>query len=93
MRATRAVRAAAAELRDAPIVVDARDGIGVTGPPVLAAAVARALAVRLAARLSPADAALAAPAGEAWVELLPHAVAVGRARPLRLDARATTSPS
>jgi S-DNA-T family DNA segregation ATPase FtsK/SpoIIIE len=79
VRAVRAVRSAAAELHEAPIVVDARDGIGVTGPPVLAACVARALAVRLAARLSPADAGLAAPAGEVWVEQLPHEVTVGAA--------------
>ncbi len=72
--AARALRVAAAVLRDAPIVVDARDGIGVTGPPVLAAAVARGLAVRLAARLSPSEAVLEAPPGEAWAEQLPHAV-------------------
>ncbi len=77
VRAVRAVRVAAAELPDAPVVVDARDGVGVIGPPVLAAAVARGLAVRVAARLSPAHAALAAPAGESWAQHLPHAVDAG----------------
>ncbi len=75
----RAVREAAAELRDAPIVVDARAGVGVIGPPVLSAAIARALALRVAARLSPVDAMLAAPPGEPWTEHLPHAVVTGDA--------------
>ncbi|MEO5921298.1 MAG: FtsK/SpoIIIE domain-containing protein [Pseudolysinimonas sp.] len=79
VRAVARVREAAATLRDAPILVDAREGIGITGPPVLAAAVARALAVQLASRLSPADVAVSAPASETWAEHLPHTVGAGEA--------------
>lgn len=71
------VRSSAAELRDAPIVVDARSTIGVVGPPVLAAAVARAIALRIAALLSPVGARLSAPPGETWSGALPHAVDEG----------------
>ncbi len=75
----------AAELRDAPIVVDARDGIGIIGPPALAAAVARDLAVQLAARLSPSEAALEAPAGRSWARDLPHTVTEGAGARYRLE--------
>lgn len=61
----------------APLIADARAGIGVTGPHPLAAAVARALAVELAARLSPAIATLSSPSDEAWVTGLPHATEAG----------------
>lgn len=71
------VRSAAAELRDASLVADAREGIGIVGPPILAAAVARAVAVGVAGRLSPVDAVLTAPPDEAWAEHLPHAVVRG----------------
>jgi S-DNA-T family DNA segregation ATPase FtsK/SpoIIIE len=72
-----AVRSAAAGLPDAPVLVDARDGIGIVGPPVLAAAVARTMALGVLARLSPVDAVLTAPRGEPWTEHLPHAVVTG----------------
>lgn len=77
--ATLAIRSAAGELCDAPIVVDAREGIGIVGPPVVASAVARQLALRLAARFSPVDARLSAPEGESWTRDLPHAVTAGTA--------------
>ena len=67
----------AAVLSDAPVVVDAALGIGVCGPPALAAAYARALVVQLAWTLSPAVY-WCAP-GEPWAACLPHAVS----RPLR----------
>jgi S-DNA-T family DNA segregation ATPase FtsK/SpoIIIE len=62
----------AAALADAPVAVDAALGIGVCGPPVLAAAVARALVVELGWTLSPASY-WCAP-GEPWAAALPHAL-------------------
>lgn len=76
-RALRGVRAAAAEFRDAAVVVDARGGVGVAGPPALSAAHARAVAAQIAARLSPVDTVLTAPPGEPWTGRLPHAVMAG----------------
>jgi DNA segregation ATPase FtsK/SpoIIIE, S-DNA-T family len=83
--ALRAVRAAAADLPGAPIVVDARDGIGIVGPPVLTTAVARAIAVRIAARLSPVDAVVTTPPGEPWTDHLPHSIGAGA--PARYEFR------
>ena len=76
--ALRDVRAAAAELRDAPIVVDARDGIGVVGP----AGARRRGRPRRRRRGSrrdsrPSTPSLTAPPGEPWTEQLPHAVVAG----------------
>ena len=62
----------AATLSGAPVVVDASLGIGVCGPPALAAAVARSLAVQLAWTLSPA--AYSSASAEPWAAQLPHAV-------------------
>jgi len=62
----------AAALADAPVIVDAALGIGVCGPPALAAAVARALVVQLAWTLSPATHWSAS--GDSWGARLPHAV-------------------
>jgi S-DNA-T family DNA segregation ATPase FtsK/SpoIIIE len=45
----------AAVLRGAPVLVDARLGVGLVGPPLLAAAAARALVVAIAWALSPAE--------------------------------------
>lgn len=75
--ALRGVRAAAAEFRDAPVVVDARGGIGVAGPPAVSAALARSVAAQIAARLSPVETVLTAPPRETWTEQLPHAVMAG----------------
>ncbi len=71
-------------LRSAPVVVDARLGIGVCGPPALAAGLARAVGVQLAWTLSPAEhrwtesgAAFGAEGAEGaegphWLAELPH---------------------
>ncbi|HWH27055.1 MAG TPA: FtsK/SpoIIIE domain-containing protein [Pseudolysinimonas sp.] len=69
------LRATAAIVKQAPVVADARDGIGVIGPSTLAAATARAVAVQIAATLSPAGTTVRAPASEMWVSALPHATA------------------
>jgi S-DNA-T family DNA segregation ATPase FtsK/SpoIIIE len=73
------LRAAAPTLDDAPLVCDVRSGVRVDGPDALAAAVARELVLRLAARLSPATATLTAPTTEEWARALPHAVRDGTA--------------
>lgn len=78
-RELESLRASAPVLDAAPQVRDLRRGAVVDGPPVLAAAVARALTLRLAARLSPATTALHAPPGESWARALPHAVEEGPA--------------
>ncbi|HWM34515.1 MAG TPA: FtsK/SpoIIIE domain-containing protein [Pseudolysinimonas sp.] len=67
------LRRAALEPPPGPVVLEAGAGLAVLGPPVLAGAVLRAVALRLAGALSPVVAELSAPAGEAWVEHLPHA--------------------
>jgi S-DNA-T family DNA segregation ATPase FtsK/SpoIIIE len=67
----------ASRLDDAPVIVDARLGIGVCGPPVLATALARAIGLQLAWRLSPASHWLSAE--EQWAADLPH----GAGRQLR----------
>ena len=66
-----ALAAAAAGLSDAPVVVDAAAGIGVCGPPPLASAVARGLAIRLAWRLPP-DRWHCGDSGHPWTAGLPH---------------------
>ena len=72
----------AGRLRDAPIVVDARLGVGVVGARVPAVAVARGLLVQVLATLSPAahgvDVETDDPDEWAWLELVPHAVTVAR---------------
>lgn len=68
------LRLRADRLEASPWLVDARDGVGVVGPPSAARAVARSLAVQLLARCSPANWELVAPDGEAWVLALPHRV-------------------
>jgi len=68
----------AAVLRHAPLLVDARLGIGVCAPPVLAAAMARALVVQLAHALPAGTHGITG--GEPWVASLPHARAGGGAR-------------
>ena len=68
------LRRSAERLDDAPWLVDARDGVGLLGPPVAARAVARSLVVQLLVRCSPATSRLVAPADEWWVERLPHRV-------------------
>ena len=71
------IESLASVLNDAPVLLDARYGIGVCGSRVLALAVARAIVLQLAWALSPADYWLAAAGrGESWMGTLPH-------RPLR----------
>jgi S-DNA-T family DNA segregation ATPase FtsK/SpoIIIE len=78
--------AAASSVPAAPVVVDARLGIGLCGPRPLAVAAARALVVQLAAALSPAVTRVSASAGASdgattgasawdWLERLPHQTA------------------
>ncbi|MGL4339000.1 MAG: FtsK/SpoIIIE domain-containing protein [Rhodoglobus sp.] len=63
----------AGQLTDAPVLVDARLGIGVCGPTVHAAAVARAVALQLAWAFSPATHWIATAVDDAqWSETLPH---------------------
>jgi len=78
----RALADLAARLRDAPIVVDARLGIGVVGGRVVATAVARGLLVQVLALLSPAGHSVEAetddPEQWSWLEGVPHDVVVTR---------------
>ncbi|WP_167047440.1 FtsK/SpoIIIE domain-containing protein [Salinibacterium sp. ZJ454] len=75
-RALRLLQEQALWLDDAPVVVDARAGIGVVGPPGIAHPIARSLAVQLAHALPPAavhwryD-----PAVWRWASRLPHSTA------------------
>ena len=64
--------AAAADLHGAPVVVDARLGIGVIGPAPIAVAVVRSVAVGVARAVSPADHWCSWSGDEAWMSLLPH---------------------
>ncbi|MET0990775.1 MAG: FtsK/SpoIIIE domain-containing protein [Lacisediminihabitans sp.] len=67
-----ALRERAARLDGAPVVVDARLGIGVCGAPELASAVARGLTLQLANALPPETTGLALAAAEPWSAALPH---------------------
>ncbi|HEV7741602.1 MAG TPA: FtsK/SpoIIIE domain-containing protein [Pseudolysinimonas sp.] len=71
-----ALREAVLCVPGAALLVDAADGIGIVGPPVLAAATARAIALQVAARLSPAVATVTAPTTEDWITGLPHHSAI-----------------
>lgn len=67
------IEAIASILDTAPVLVDARFGIGICGSRVLALAVARAIVLQLAWALSPADYWVAvAGHAESWLGLLPH---------------------
>lgn len=72
----RALHESASTLADAPLVVDARLGIGICGASVLAAAIARGVILQLAAALSPADYEIVAPSGAEsdWITELPHTI-------------------
>lgn len=88
----RAVRSAARTVPDAPIVVPLTAGIAVAGPPVLAAAVVRALTLQICLAHAPGEVRVAGPAAPAG---LPHADATrgallyagdgGRALPAGVD--------
>ncbi|WP_395640388.1 FtsK/SpoIIIE domain-containing protein, partial [Pseudolysinimonas sp.] len=66
------LRDAAATIPDAPLLRLVDAGIAVEGAPVAAAAVARMLALRIAARRSPATTSCEFPPGEEWAQQLPH---------------------
>lgn len=71
------LRSEASAIPDAQLVRAVGSGFEVEGPPVLAAAVARTLALRIAARRSPATTRCDAPPGEPWARRLPHETADG----------------
>lgn len=71
------LRLDAATIPGAPLVQAIEAGLQVDGPPVLAAAVARTLALRVAARLSPESSSCEFPPGEGWARHLPHDVVEG----------------
>ncbi|MCR2810118.1 MULTISPECIES: FtsK/SpoIIIE domain-containing protein [unclassified Microbacterium] len=68
------LRARAARLEHAPVVVAAASGIAIVGRPVLAGAVARALAIQLCMALPPGELRIIGPlrGEDAWAERLPH---------------------
>lgn len=67
------LRTAAAHLVDAPILVDARHGIGVVGPRIPATALVRAITAQLAFLLPPADTGVIVDGRLfAWATRLPH---------------------
>lgn len=66
------LRESAATIPRAPLVRAVGAGFEVVGPPVLAAAVARNLALRVAARLTPESTTCDFPRGEEWARELPH---------------------
>jgi S-DNA-T family DNA segregation ATPase FtsK/SpoIIIE len=67
-----------ATVTDVPIVVDARLGLGICGPPSLALAVARGVVIQIAHLLSPADGTIEPSSGSQfhWVRELPQFLAV-----------------
>ncbi|HWH97258.1 MAG TPA: FtsK/SpoIIIE domain-containing protein [Pseudolysinimonas sp.] len=66
------LRADAATVSGAPLVRVVEAGFEIEGPATLAAAVARTLALRIAARRSPATTTCEIPPGEDWARRLPH---------------------
>lgn len=60
------LRARASRLGDAPVTAALTGGIAITGPPVIAAAVARALAMQVCLRLPPEDLRVIGPASGEW---------------------------
>ncbi|MFE1665936.1 FtsK/SpoIIIE domain-containing protein [Microbacterium sp. P02] len=67
------LRADAARLDGAPIVVAASEGVAVLGPPILAAAVVRALATQLCLASPPsALRVVGTPGDDEWIERMPH---------------------
>lgn len=77
------VTLASAALDDAPWLADAREGIGIVGPTSAAQALARSIALQLAATCSPLTTHIAATGhaahDERWISALPHAVEVASA--------------
>ena len=87
----------AARLGSAPVVVDAALGIGLLGPRLLTAAVARGVLLQVLASLSPADHAVVVetddPSGWAWLAGLPHPVRVVPGPPAVTTVRVTSAAS
>lgn len=83
------LQASAAILRAAPVVVDARLGIGVCGTPVLATAVARGIILQLATALSPENHEIVIPRGweSNWLKALPHTVVEAASSPVAVVFR------
>ena len=75
----RELRAETAVIPDGPVVVEARSGVGIIGPLVVADALARSLVLQLGAELSPARWTLQA-ATDSWLQGGPHRVATGTDR-------------
>lgn len=77
--ATVALKRRAALLDDAPVLIDATDGLAVAGPAPLAAAVVRAITLQLCLAAPPGELRIiAAGRGEtAWTAALPHRRATG----------------
>ena len=95
----RALVEAAARLDDAPLLVDARLGIGVVGARVIAESAARGLLLQLLASLSPADHGVVVQTDDAeqwaWLERLPHSATIlAGASPSRtvIRVRSTAPP-
>ena len=74
------LRSAASDLDDAPWLLDARDGIGIVGALPAARALARSVALQVAANCSPATARISAAldpgCDERWLSDVPHAVSI-----------------
>jgi S-DNA-T family DNA segregation ATPase FtsK/SpoIIIE len=64
----------AARTPAAPLVIDAGRGVGIADGSVTGRAVARGIAVQLAARIPPETGVLCAPRAEEWARVLPHEV-------------------
>jgi len=64
--------AAAGLVAHAPVIVDAREGIGVVGEGVASEALVRSIVIQLAARLRPDEWTIRAPAEHDWLGELPH---------------------
>ncbi|MET1043171.1 MAG: FtsK/SpoIIIE domain-containing protein [Microbacteriaceae bacterium] len=92
--ALRLLQRQAGQLDGAPVLVDARAGIGVVGPPGIARPVARSLATQLAHTLAPAGLRWRYdPEVWSWVGRLPHSTeSSGAAGELRVVLRETGSP-
>ena len=71
------VRLTAATLTDAPVVVDARLGIGIVGNRIAADALARAIIIQLVTGLSPASFGIARGSAFGWLEGAPHPLLPG----------------
>jgi S-DNA-T family DNA segregation ATPase FtsK/SpoIIIE len=70
--ALRELREKAVLLENAPVIVDARLGIGVCGPSAVTVAVARGIIIQLANALSPAQTRVSFGVGFPWLADLPH---------------------